>query len=231
MKSGITVNNLLFKPQIEFNSKTNYEKHKGETLIMPIQKPFLSDDKFVKIDGKWKEEHHWEKYTFDGTEVFSMQNENKRVYFRQSANSSKLKKKPICRTTNINTNEVPYCDILNGTGPSQTWTNIQGISYDSGVSDDLAGLDICVNGLSTVAEYQQYMKGHYVWYKTRTAEYIECTEEQSRILDKIDTYKNGTIITTDNDLCKISLRYKQNLESRIEQIEKQLATQVAESEE
>lgn len=194
--------------QIELaNTNSNYEQHKGETLIMPIQKPFLQDDKFIKIDGEWKEEHHWEKYIFDGTEVLSLQNENKRVYFRQSLNSNKLKK-PIYRTTNININEVPFCDILVGTGPSQTWAGIQGISYDSGSAESNAGLNICVNGLTTIAEYQQALKNHYVWYKTREIEYIDCTEQQSKILDKINTYKNTTTITTDNDLTKVSLKYK-----------------------
>lgn len=225
VKSGITVNNLVFKPQLEFNNKTSYEKHKGETQVIPLQKPFLQSDKFVRIDGKWKEEHHWEKYTFDGTEVLSLQNENKRVWFRQSANSSKLKKKPIYRTTDINTNEVPFCDILAGTGPSQTWAGTQGISYDNGVADSYAALDISINGLTTVAEYQQALAGHYVWYKTREVEYIDCTDEQSKILDKISTYKNTTIITTDNDLAKVSLKYKVDVLKAIENV-----TAVAEQE-
>lgn len=195
--------------QIELsNTNSDYEQHQSETLIMPMQKTFLESDKFVKIEGKWKEAHNWEKYTFDGTEVFSLQNENKRAYFRQSLNSSKLKKKPICVNGDLNKGQIPYCDILIGTGPSQTWAGIQGISYDSGIVESNAGLDICVNGLTTVAEYQQALKNHYVWYKTREVEYIDCTEEQSKILDKINTYKNTTIITTDNDIAKIDLRYK-----------------------
>lgn len=211
--------------QIELsNTNSNYEQHKGETLIIPIQKPFLEGDTFVRTNGNWKERHCWEKYIFDGTEIFTLQNENKRVYFRQTTNSSKLKKKPICRTTDINVNEVPFCDILTGKSPSETWKGVQGISYDSGISDDLAGLNICINGLSTVAEYQQALKNHYVWYKTRSFEYIDCTEEQRRILDKINTYKNTTIITTDDDLAKISLKYKVDVLKAIEN-----ATAVAES--
>ena len=61
---------------------------------------------------------------------------------------------------------------------------------------------------------------------------LKCTSEQCKILDKIDTYKDGTIITTDNDLCKISLRYKEDYDKRITALEKQIntATEVAESE-
>lgn len=218
------------KIQIERGNKnTDIIKHQGEILIMPIQKPFLEDDKFVKINGKWKEEHHWEKYIFDGTEIFILQNGNKRVYFSQSTNSNKLKKKPIYRSNGINANEVPFCDILNGTGPSQTWTGTQGISYDSTASDENAGLDICINGLTTVAEYQQALKNHYVWYKTREVEYIDCTEEQSKILDKINTYKNTTIITTDNELAKIDLKYKVDTLKAIQDLVQ--ATTVEESEE
>lgn len=206
---GANVKMQGLKIQIERGNKnTDIIKHQGEILIMQIQKPFLEDDKFVKINGKWKEEHHWEKYTFDGTELFIMQNENKRVYFEQSRNSSKLKKKPICVNGDLNRGQIPYCDILNGYSPDKTWAGTQGISYDSGISDTLSGIDICLNGLTTVEQYRQALKNHYVWYKTREIEYIDCTDEQCKILDKINTYKNTTIITTDNELAKIDLKYK-----------------------
>lgn len=206
---GANVKMQGLKIQIERGNKnTDIIKHQGEILIMPIQKQMLEGDKFVKINGKWKEEHHWEKYIFDGTELFIMQNENKRVYFEQSRNSSKLKKKPICVNGDLNRGQIPYCDILSGYSPDKTWAGTQGISYDSGISDTLSGIDICLNGLTTVAEYQQALNGHYVWYKTREIEYIDCTDEQCKILDKINTYKNTTIITTDNELAKIDLKYK-----------------------
>lgn len=226
IKKDTVLNNVKVYPAVILKETASYIEPKHSNLVLPFQKPFLEDDTFVRINGKWKEEHHWEKYVFDGTEVLSLQNENKRVWFRQSANSTKLKKKPICRTTDINTNEVPFCDILAGTGPSQTWAGTQGISYDNGVADSYAALDICINGLTTVVEYQQALKNHYVWYKTRETEYIDCTDEQSKILDKINTYKNTTIITTDNDIAKIDLRYKVDVLKAIKNVQA-----VAESEE
>lgn len=214
--NGTKVNNLVFKPMISYNSE--YVEHKGETHIMPIQQAMFDGDGFEKIDGVWYEKHNWGIRVFDGTENFGMDSTNKSFYVREdrAKRLTNYKDEILCNCySSIETFEKGVSGVSgyhrSETYPGQNWIYFTDENYEN-VASFKAMLA------------QKYAEGNplYVIYTLAETEYIKCTAEQSAILDKIDTYRNGTIITTDNDLCKISLRYKQDLESRISELEKQI---------
>lgn len=210
--SNIAPSELLVDDfQIEYDEATDYTEHRGETLVMPIQQKMFENDTFEKIDRVWYEKHNWGKITLTGNEGFYKSTAATHVdrYLLYISDMS----------TKHNMNDVvSNCFKSEDDGVGHIFHNgtILAINYAE-----------CET--STVEEFKAKLKELYnsgkaveVYYKLAEPLLLKCTDEQCKILDKIDTYHDGTIITTDNDLCKISLRYKQDLEKRIEQLEKQI---------
>lgn len=74
IRSGVTLNNFIFKPMITLETDENleYVEHQSQTKILYTQQPFRSigdiRDRFVKIDGIWYEEHLIGEIILDGTQ-------------------------------------------------------------------------------------------------------------------------------------------------------------------
>ena len=212
--------------QIELSdTNSDFVKHKGKTHIMPIQRKMFKGDGFEKIDGIWYEKHDWDSVIFDGSddESWISGTTNNTDYHRfYSPYLDTIKK-----VTDANAVEEVYCDRLSAGSKADTYLLKESIAY----KED-GRLVLCIDEAKemTVAEFKELLreKNLNVYFKRETPLLLKCTDEQSKVLDKIDTYKDTTIITTDNDLCKISLRYKQSLEAAIKEY---TATNVAESEE
>lgn len=232
----VTFNNVKLQFQLELDALSEYTTHRGETLTMPIQSKMFEGDTFEQIGDVWYEKHCKKEKTITGNDIQSVSSNN-RVFFKISSVPGFKKISEEFYYGNIDKNTIESNVATSLTGHSLTWlaTAKKGdwISSWNNPNDTNGFVLRTDKEFATKEEAMTYFNENpfTVVYELLETEYIKCTSEQCKILDKIDTYKNGTIITTDNDLCKISLRYKQNLESRIEQIEKQLATQaVAESE-
>lgn len=207
---------------------TNEDNSLKNTYIMPIQQEMLEGDCFEKIDGVWYEKHIWEKYVFTGQESWVLRNtlintlnEEIRLFSLSNAFEYKLNDKEKCAYSNC-------YDILGKVSGFESMKNkAVGISFYY-KSDNLSRTVYINDEISkTVNDFKAKLaeKEIYVWYETEIPKLLECTEEQRRILDKINTYKNTTIITTDDDLAKISLKYKVDVLKAIEN-----ATTVAEQE-
>ncbi len=65
----ITFNNVEIGVMVEEDKETGkFAEHQEETKILPIQKPMLEGDYFIKeVDG-WKEVHNWGEVKLTGTE-------------------------------------------------------------------------------------------------------------------------------------------------------------------
>ena len=56
------VTNCTIQIQIEEGEiATEYERYQKQRYDIPIQQEMLEEDKIEKIEGKWKEKHHWRK--------------------------------------------------------------------------------------------------------------------------------------------------------------------------
>lgn len=235
IKSGVTVNNLIFKPQLEFNTKTNYEQHKGENLIMPLQKPFKSiqdvKDNFVKKDNVWYERHWIKRVYLDGNEEWHLSGNTSNVSFWGKANSimSDLDLTKVANTNNGSNTYLPH--ILSNYFKIVSLSNFFTDSVCATCDYYNSNLELRIgfglnSDITTVAQLKAKLEElnnsgnpFYVDYVLAEPELIKCTDEQCKILDKINTYKNTTIITIDNDLAKVSLRYKVDVLKAIENVQ------------
>ena len=215
--------------QIELaDTNSDYTPHKGETLVMPIQRKMFEGDTFEKIDGVWYEKHNWLELVLDEEKI------NKLI--EQNTDTTGMYRYLYKLTENVSitdkTHAQGYCTHYSMTASSGTYKKEKGFAVSRSTSDKKMYLCIYDEG-ETLEEFKTKIANKEIKFYLQSEEplLLKCTAEQSAILDKIDTYKNGTIITTDNDLCKISLRYKEDYDKRITALEKQIATQtVAESE-
>lgn len=231
-----TFNNVKLQFQLEPDVLSEYVEHRGQTLTLQTQQKMFEGDTFEQVDGVWYEKHCKKEKTITGNDIQSVSSNN-RVFFKISSVPGFKKISEEFYYGNIDKNTIESNVATSLTGHSLTWlaTAKKGdwISSWNNPNDTNGFVLRTDKEFATKEEAIIYFNENpfTVVYELLEIEYIKCTEEQCKILDKIDTYKDGTIITTDNDLCKIQLRYKQDLEKRITALEKQIATQtVAESE-
>lgn len=178
-----------------------YEQHQEQSYIMPIQQPMRSigdiRDTFIKKENKWYERHYVQRLILNGTEGWNYDKNNNRFYFAKAGNkgSGYIMSSHYLRgdtTKQNNTCEIWSSAILfrdERFTEREDFKNMIKAKYDEGIPV-------------------------YVDYVLITPTDIECTEEQSRILDELNnarTYKNVTNITTDS-IAVLDLDYAKDLE-------------------
>ena len=188
--------------QLEKGNTTNYEEHEEQSYIMPIQQPMRSigdiRDTFIKKENKWYERHYVQRLILNGTEGWNYDKNNNRFYFAKAGNkgSGYIMSSHYLRgdtTKQNNTCEIWSSAILfrdERFTEREDFKNMIKAKYDEGIPV-------------------------YVDYVSITPTDIECTEEQSQILDELTnarTYKNVTNITTDSKAI-LSLDYVKDLET------------------
>lgn len=146
---------------------------------------------------KWYIEKNVLKLVVPEAVAVSMQNNNKRVY----VNGVNLGSNNILRNTSISQTHGLYCDILEEKTAAQTWGGTQGISYDYDSGNNLGCIDFAINGLTTVAEYQNALKGKVIYAIANTPEYTlidneELIEQLDRIMQLYEG-QNNILVTGD----------------------------------
>lgn len=208
------------------DTQTEYEEHKGQSYILPIQKPMMGigdiRDMFVKIGNKWYERHYCNKYTFTGNETVSLQNNRKRIYVN-SANNNILK--PINPYKQPDKYKQLLCNYAEAVAPGDTWIGIQGISYDINASSGFEGFGISINKFTTVEQYlnwfkEKYNEGQpfYIEYILLEPNDIECTEEQNTILEQLNnsiSYIPQTNIYTEDNIAFLNAEYEEEKKHNI----------------
>lgn len=184
------------------NEQQKYIEHQEQSYIMPIQQPMRSigdiRDTFIKKENKWYERHYVQRLILNGTEGWNYDKNNNRFYFAKAGNkgSGYIMSSHYLRgdtTKQNNTCEIWSSAILfrdERFTEREDFKNMIKAKYDEGIPV-------------------------YVDYVSITPTDIECTEEQSQILDELTnarTYKNVTNITTDSKAI-LSLDYVKDLET------------------
>lgn len=217
---------------LEKNTKKSaYEEHQGQSYIMPTQQSFKSvgdiRDTFIKKDGKWYERHNIYRYLFTGNENFKALDNNSIFGMRVTENKAKI----VSKNSGENLTNCLSNRFVNNTQSNTTkmsnkiafsqWSDAQFL-YLSKIKD-------------SVGELKSYLAANetYVDYPLETPIDIECTEEQSKILDELNnarTYKNVTNITTDSkailslDYVKDQETQNQKMQNEIDEIKQLLST-------
>ena len=219
-----TCNNLVFKPQLEKNEKvTSFQKSEQQDIILPIQKPFykIGDyvDNFIKQNNKWYEQHYIKEYslTGDDNESWFLQNSGNGFYKYQWSQAFSDK---------LNTRDTAIlCNYFNQITTAQSNAlNIEGIA--NGIYPGYS-LMIVTNKITSLADFKAKLQelnaaGTPVkmYYILSTPELIECTEEQSDILDNFETFDGQNIITVDtfnNTNPNILINYTPKMTDEIKQ--------------
>ena len=217
---------------LEKNTKKSaYEEHQGQSYIMPTQQSFKSvgdiRDTFIKKDGKWYERHNIYRYLFTGNENFKALDNNSIFGMTVTENKAKIVSKNSgenltnCLSNRfVNNTQSNTAKMSNKIAFSQ-WSDTQYL-YLSKIKD-------------SVDELKNYLAANetYVDYPLETPIDLECTEEQSKILDELNnarTYKNVTNITTDSkailslDYVKDQETQNQKMQNEIDEIKQLLST-------
>ena len=209
LNSGVTIdekyNLMLEKATIA----TNFIEHQGNTYTLAIQKPFykIGDyaDKLIKQIEKWYEQHIIKEYTITGNENF-VQADVDRFYVTNLITS-------IASENSVN--------CLSNYFKGDTYTNRWNANRVTIRSNSLT---FCTKENYTLEEFKAKLQELYnagtpvkVYYILATPELIECTEEQTQILEQIikdGTYKEVTHFYTTEDLKPtIEVKYYKDLET------------------
>ena len=202
--TNITMDNInkLTEIQLEKGTPTSYETHQEQSYIIPVQQSFKSigdvRDTFIKKENKWYERHYVQRLILNGTESWSYDKNNNRFYFAKTGQKGYGYIMCSHYSKGDTTKQDNTCEI---------WTSAILFRNES-----ITGLEDFKNMIKT-----KYDEGIpvYVDYVLITPTDIECTEEQSQILEELNnarTYKNVTNITTDS-IAIIDLDYVKDLET------------------
>ena len=207
-----------FQLWVEEDKVTEYIKHEEKIYTIPIQKPFykLGDyaDKFVKQDGKWYEQHN--------IALFDLSTTNWSAGSVQSGKDVKTK-----RWNSVNTisNYISYDNEAISNYFSENLTNVLwgtdkiGFNLESNKINIRLPVDTASNETEVKNFWQEKAETQvpYIYYRKATPELIECTSEQTQVLEQIvkdGTYKEVTHFYTKEDLKPtIELTYYKDLET------------------
>ena len=200
-----TYNNQILEPIIYegniVDKNAIYEPHQSETKILPIQKEMCKiedyEDDFIKQNGKWYERHFICKNIIKG-------NENWRLYSnprRFGLNLSNMI--PKITSSGFMTSLCNYLETKNDINTDLT-AFVQGSSPKDcflGIVDlNLRWNDVEALKTELSQKYEDGKPLYYI-YVLEEPELIECTEEQSKILDELENtnlYEGITNIFTDS---------------------------------
>lgn len=169
----------------EGSTATDHVAHEGQNFTIPTQSPFrkISDykDTFVKkVDGKWYEKHVIGQVTFDGSEDENWLQDNNDTYI--TVNDAK------------GTGAIPVISnyfTYTGNASGNSWGQLR-----FGMSNN----NLIFFGNLILSDFKAWLSTHntIVNYVLAVPTYIECTQEQSAILDQINTfYETTNIFSTD----------------------------------
>ena len=177
--SGITLNNAKLKFQIELDNATDIVVHEEQFFVLPVQQKMLSGDKFIKVNGKWKEMHTWLELFFDGV--------NRK--FNQEATNTSGKYRLLYHISE----KVKDCDTTNGTKAycSNSKLTAKGATYSCNEGFTVANniIYIYIDGRTASAinaELQDNQITFYIPLKEDDYKYLDCTPEQINILNQIE---------------------------------------------
>lgn len=202
--------NLEINVQIEIaDEATDFVEHEGNTYSIPVQKPFYKienyPDDFTKQDGKLYEQHYIKEYIITGNENF-VQSDIDRFYVINLITS-------IVSENSINC----LSNYFKGDTYSNRWTANK-------VTVRTNSLTFCTNSGYTLDTFKAKLQELNaagtpvkVYYILATPELIECTKEQTAVLEQIKkdgTFKEVTHFYTTEDLKPtIEVKYYKDLET------------------
>lgn len=211
-------------------SNWKYVPYKKETKILPIQRPMLEGDDFIKeVDG-WKEVHKWGKVILDGIKnKFTLKHDT----IQTSTNGFykfELPGKIKGVNGDVNNGVCNYLKYIGEPNASKAVNKI-GLWWEGSGISNYASLPFLTLDEANKWLQEKNTEGNpvYICYKLETPTKLPCTPEQTKILDELDnfqTYKPATNITTDS-IAKIKLKYIADTKTYVDNKTSNLEQQVS----
>lgn len=232
--SGYKANNLIFRPQLEKGAATNFVENESKTYIISVQKPFYKIgkylDSFVKQDKKWYEQHYIKELVLAGEESI-----DRNTVFENSVmvNTAENELYNPYVPTDFDATYV-MCNMLKATSRNDCYSDIS-VGGKTALGNTTGRLFITIANIETgvlssdndttmTNKIKTWLQELYnagtpikIYYVLATPELIECTAEQTQILEQIikdGTYKGVTHFYTTEDLKPtIEVKYYKDLET------------------
>lgn len=204
-------------------SNWKYVPYKKENKILPIQKPMLEGDYFIKETDGWKEVHNWAEVKLIGTENWTASTLIVAGYF-----GAYLKIQDVPKNAEL------YCNYFKKR-QAEDWHKLVAQNFIYAENGSI-GIRINNKFCENLESFKNWLKSKndlensvYVYYKKETLTKLSCTPEQTKILDELDnfqTYKPVTNITTDS-IAKLKLKYIADTKTYVDNKTSNLEQQVS----
>lgn len=197
--AGITLNNAKFKFQLELAQEaTDIVANEEQNYIIPIQQRMFSGDRFVKVDGVWKELHTMGTvYSKDISNIVVSGGAVSGVdgFYRYNVNLG-ISDRKGSSYIRILSNYFKYGD--------SRWANKEGIcGWENGQSFSIGTYN---KNFDTAEKLKTFLTENDVEFDYELAKslYLDCTPEQIAVLDKIEkeahTYSEVTNVYTEDEV-------------------------------
>lgn len=216
--TNITVNNFVYEPYWEKVHTLNL----GTTELCAIKDTngnVVAKDRAVYRNGKWQWEKIIKKKVLNGTENWYVTGTDTSAVNRFGTNTVFADAQPA---TSVNVIQPCVCDKLKTVTAGNTYNKVEGISISilhSTAKTTAVYIYTEETENMTIAEFKTWLGANNltVYYVLATPKYIDCTADQSAILDKIyNNFKlqkgvNNIIVETDNGVgVNLELDYMQD---------------------
>lgn len=218
--NGITLNNVKLKFQIELDeSATDIVANEQQNYIVPVQQKMFTGDKFIKINGVWKEMHTIGEVTSQNNQYISVGTHvNSETFNRYSLYLGSIGKK-VGAVAKILSNYFKYAN--------SRWTEAEGVyNWENGQNFCIGTFN---KNFDTADKLKTFLLNNPVIFYYELAEplYLDCTPEQIAVLDKIEqeahTYSETTNVYTEDEVgAIIKTNTNVDLKSLINNIQEQL---------
>lgn len=220
--SGITLNNAKLKFQLELEQEaTDIVANEEQNYVIPVQQRMFKQDKFIKINGVWKEMHTMGTvYSKDVSNIVVSGSAVSGVdgFYRYNVNLG-ISNRKGGSYIRLYSNYFKYGD--------SRWNNKEGIcGWENGQSFSLGTYN---KNYDTADKLKEFLTENNVEFDYELAKplYLDCTDEQIVVLDKIEqeahTYSEVTNIYTEDEVgAIIKSNTAVDLKSVINNIQEQL---------
>ena len=214
----------------EGSTATEQIEHKEQVYTIPTQQPFRAignvRDKFIKKNNKWYEHHPVIRKIFDGTEHWKKSSTYSGGFYINWSEFDRSGK---------HFSEF-YCNYAKYVSTLAEYGNNIGVCF-SDAACSIRTTD--GSNINTVELWKAYLQAQYnagtpvyVDYVLEEPQDIECTEEQSSVLEELSnarTYKNVTNIYSTDEISPIlDLDYAKDLETLLNNTQALVLSNVSE---
>ena len=190
------ISNYELSIQIEEGAvATDIVAHEEQNYIIPVQQRMFSGDKFVKVDGHWKEMHTMGEVTSQNNQNISVGTHvNSETFNRYSLYLGSIGKK-VGAVAKILSNYFKYAN--------SRWTEAEGVyNWENGQNFCIGTFN---KNFDTADKLKTFLLNNPVIFYYELAEplYIDCTKEQIEVLEQIEqatTYKEVTNVYTEDEI-------------------------------